>query len=138
MNSIVSLLKYLFRPLPAHLEYSSPLITSLLLVCAALLIASVGLRFWRKKLRNPITKKLTQSWSGVSLGLSLVGFVLVVSRVEGIQYLAMRFFWVIWAVVAALYVVLQLKLWRSRYYQVLPRAQVVDPRDQYLPKAKKH
>ena len=127
------MLSYLFWPNPGNAYYDSRSMVILLTVSAALIIVSFLIRFWRKKLQNPITKKLSKTWAGASLWFGIVGIVLVVSRVEQIQFLAMRFMWVLWALAAAAFVFIQVRLFRARHYEVLPSAVVSDPRDMYLP-----
>jgi hypothetical protein len=67
----------------------------------------------------------------------IVALLLVVSRVEMIQFLAMRAALALWFVLAVLYVVFQIFQFRRRHYTVMDRVQVVDERDKYLPKRKR-
>ena len=132
------ILRYLFYPNPGQAEYTSMSMLIVAGVCAALIIVSFVIRFWRKGLTNPVTRKLSKSWSSVSFWFGVSGLLLVVCRVERIQFLAMRFLWVIWALLLIIYVILQIRLFRMRHYEVIPMAKVEDPRDKYLPKKKKH
>jgi hypothetical protein len=109
----------------------------LLGICVVLILASIVIRYWRRGLTNPITKKLSRSWSSAALWFGIVGIVLVVSRVESIQFLAMRFMWVLWGLAFLVYLFFQWRLFRSRHYEILPKMKVEDPRDKYLPKSKK-
>ena len=61
----------------------------------------------------------------------------VVARTEEIQFLAMRFLWVLWLAAALLYLFLQVKFFRARYYEELPVDRTDDPRAAYLPKRKR-
>ena len=67
----------------------------------------------------------------------IIGLVLVVSRVEDIQFIEMRFLWVLWALALVLYVVLQWFVFVRRHYTVVEKKQVVDIRDRYLPTKKR-
>lgn len=134
---MTSFLTYLFYPNPGHLTYTSVQIVIAFCVSGALIVLSFLIRFWRSRLTNAVTKKLSRSWSSASLWFGIVGLVLVVSRVEKIQFIAMRFLWVIWAILLLLAVVLQYRIFRMRHYEVMPRAGKVDPRDHYLPGKKK-
>ncbi len=109
----------------------------LLLLCVALVAASFGIRYWRKSLQNPITRKLSRSWASVSFWMGIVGAVLVVARVEEIQFVAMRFMWVVWAAAALFYVYMQWRLFTAKHYEVLPRSRMDDPREKYLPGKKR-
>lgn len=109
---------------------------ALLGVCFALVIVSFGIRYWRRVLRNPVTKKLSTSWSSASFWFGAVGMVLVVCRVEAIQFLAMRALWGMWLLAGVLYVIVQVISFRRRHYTVLEKMQVVDERDKYLPRKK--
>ena len=132
-----SLLHYVFYPNPGNVTYTSPAQGALLAISLALLALAVAIRIWRRRLSNPVTRKLSRSWSAVSLWFGIVGVVLVVSRVEQIQFIAMRFWWAVWIPALVAYVALQARLFRSRHYEVLPQVRVEDPRDKYLPGKKR-
>lgn len=131
------ILRFLFWPNPGGAHYSSPSMLALLGVSAALVVLWFVLRLWRKKTQNPMTRKLSASWSGAALGFGIAGFILVVARVEGIQFIAMRFLWVLWGLVGLAYLFLQFRLWRARHYEVLPQVRHEDPLEKYLPQRKK-
>src|SRR3989344_4807980 len=124
----------LFHPHPPAVDYSNPRVVVLLLVMLLLLVASSGIRFWHKRLANPVTKKLARSWSSTLLWFGIVGVVLVVSRAEDVLFLSMRFLWVLWLAALLLYAAFQAKQFRTRHYEVLPKQRVEDPREKYLPK----
>lgn len=130
----MNFLSYIFWPRPPATGYDNPKIQVALAVCALLIVASFALRYWRKSVQNAQTKKLSRSWPSAALSFGLVGLVLVVARAEDISYISMRFWWVLWAIFAVLYVVLQVRLFRARHYQTLPSKKVEDPRKKYLPK----
>ncbi len=133
-----SLLQYVFYPNPGYATYTTPTQLALLLLSLGLIALSFGLRQWRRKLQNPITKKLSSGWPSAVFWFGVVGIVLVVSRVEHIQYLAMRFMWLPWFLAVLGYVFLQVRLYRAKHYEILPKVVVNDPRDKYLPTKKKH
>ncbi len=108
----------------------------MLVVCLGLMVGSFFLGLWRTK-QQPITKKLSRTWASAAFWIGLVGAFLIVSRVEGIQFFSMRFLWVLWALAIAVYVILQIRIFRSRHYEVLPTERVEDPRGKYLPGKKK-
>lgn len=126
-------LSYLFWPNPGNADYSNPKVIALLILCALLVLGSFIVRRWRAGIVNPMTKKLSRSWSGAMAWFGIAGLIMVVSRVEDIQFLAMRFLWVLWGLIALAYVLIQLRLFRARHYEVLPKETVIDPRDKYLP-----
>lgn len=132
------ILRYLFHPNPGMVGYGTPSMVLLLVVGLGLIALSIGLRFWRKGLQNPITRKLSRSWAGATLWFGITAAILVVARVEGIQFLAMRCMWLVWGIAAAVYVFFQYRLFTRRHYEVLPRIAVNDPRDRYIPGKKKH
>ena len=134
---MMTFLTYLFHPNPEHATYSSPSVIVVLVLCAALIVLSFGISSWRKHLQNAVTKKLSRAWSSTVFWFGIVGLVLAVSRVEKIQFIAMRFLWVLWGVFLLLAIVLQWRLFRMRHYAVLPRVGKTDPRDQYLPGKKR-
>ncbi len=133
----MELLSYLFWPNPGPTTYENPKVIALLLLCVLLLSASVLLRVWRRKLQNPVLRKLTRSWPSAALWFGVIGLFLVVSRVEGVSYVSMRFLWVLWGLAFLLYVLLQLKIMRLKYYEPIPTQMPDDPREKYLPRAKK-
>lgn len=126
-------LRFIFYPNPGQAAYGSGSALLFLLVCVALIGGSFAIRFWRQNLSNPITKKLSRSWSFTSFWFGVVGMMLIVCRVEQIQFLAMRLWWGVWIASLLLYVFFQLRQFRARHYEVLPRERAHDPRDQYLP-----
>lgn len=134
MNEILT---YIFWPNPGNADYTSPKALALVLLCVALVVASFVLPRWRNRLQNPQMKKVSRSWAMASGWFGWTGLVLVIARVEEIQYLAMRFLWVLWAAALVAYLFVQYKLYRNRYYEVIPNQPVQDARNQYLPKRKK-
>ena len=128
-----ALLLYIFYPNPGHLTYGSTQIIALLVLCVGLIALSFGIQYWRTRLQNAITKKLSRTWSSGSFWFGVVGLVLTVSRVEKIQFVAMRFLWIVWLGALLLIIYLQYRLFRMRHYEVLPRFKPEDPRKKYLP-----
>jgi len=137
MASLRTLFFYLFWPNPGNAYYTGPKIQVVLGVCILLLLFSFVFGFFRRGMRNPVLKKLSRSWSSAAFWFGISGLVFVVSRVEGIGFLAMRAWWVGWGIAVAFYVGVQVRLFRARYYETLPKEVSVDPRDRYLPR-KKH
>ncbi len=130
-------LTYWFYPNPANAEYANPKAIALLAVCIALVLASFVLPYLRNRWQNPQLKKVSKTWATAAGWLGWIGLVLVICRVEEIQYLSMRFLWVLWGIAAALYLVLQVRVYRSRYYEVIPNRPTQDARAAYLPTRKK-
>lgn len=130
-------LTYIFWPNPGNADYGSPKSLALIVVCLLLIVASFILSRWRKRQGDQVLRRLSKSWSSASVWFGIVGLILVIARVEDIQYLAMRLWWIVWAACIALYVILQIRRYRMRYYQVLPSQSSSDPRDKYLPKRKR-
>ena len=131
------LFSYLFYPNPGNATYESPKVLILFAVCFGLVVCSFALRVWRGRLQNPVTKRLSRSWSSACLWFSVIGLVLIISRVEQISYVSMRFLWVLWAIVLLFYLFIQVKQFRARHYEQLPKETVEDPREKYLPKRKR-
>ena len=130
-------LSYLFWPNPANAYYDSPKALTLLIVCGLLILLSFVISFWRKRIHNGVTRKLTRSWPSAAFWFGLTGLVMVIARAEQIQFVSMRFLWVIWLAIAVLYIALQLRLWRTRHYEVLPTVTKEDPMGKYLPGKKR-
>lgn len=80
-------------------------------------------------------RKLTRSWASTLLWFGISGLMLVVARVEYIQFVAMRFWWLVWCLALLVYGVFQYRNVRQRYYRVIPQARVEDPMEKYLPRA---
>ncbi len=137
MSTITPFLTYMFWPRLGGAHYSDPKIVGLLVVCCIFILASFGLKFWRKSLSNAVTKKLSSSWPAAAMTFGIIGLVLVISRVEDIQFIEMRFLWVLWACAIALYVVIQWFMFVRRHYTVVEKKHVVDIRDRYMPKKKR-
>lgn len=132
----MDILRYFLWPNPGGSSYDNPKVLLLAGVCAACILGSLFVRFWRKK-RSSVTKRLSRSWSAALLWFGVAGAVLLVSRVEQISYLSMRLWWVVWILALLLYGAFQLRNFRTRFYQKLPSAVQQDARDKYLPRRKK-
>lgn len=137
MSSLTQFLRYFFYPNPSGVTYTSTSAIVAVAVAVLLIALSFGIGRWRKHSTDARVKKLSRSWSSAALWFGIFDLILVVSRVEHIQYFAMRFMGVLWALALLVYCAVQVRVWRMRYYQVLPQAQVNDPRDKYLPGKKR-
>lgn len=130
-------LSYLFYPNPANATYGSPKSIMLLVLCTLLIAGAAGLSIWRRKTANPVTRKLSRSWPTASFWFGFSGLILVISRVEQIQFISMRAWWIVWLALAAFYIFIQVRLFRTRHYEVLPNIVSSDPRARYLPRKRK-
>lgn len=133
----MSFLTYLFWPNPGNASYTSVKALILALLCVAFLVAAFVLSLWRKRMSDQRLRKLSRSWPSAAFWFGLVGLVLVVARVEQIQFIAMRVLWVFWIAALASYVFFQVRRFRAQYYQVVPATSISDPRSTYLPKKKR-
>ncbi len=130
-------LSYWFWPNPAGWYYTDQRVQMLFAFCAALIVISFLIRFWRGRLTNAVTKNLSRTWSATVFWFGIVGLILTVSRVETIQFVSMRALWALWVLLLAVIIFFQFIQFRRRHYTVIERAQVVDERDRYLPRKKK-
>lgn len=137
MATLQSLFIYLFWPNPGNAGYDSTSMQALLAMCILLLVFSFIFRFFRSRMSNPVLKKISRSWSSAAFWFGVIGLLFVVSRVEGVGFLAMRMWWVAWGILILLYIGVQIRLFRMRYYERLPAEAAHDPRNRYLPKRKK-
>ncbi len=136
LRAIRPTLRYFFAVNPGGVTYGT--MTGLIILCGVLFVSSFAIRIWRRRTSNPVTKKLSRSWSSAAFWFAIIGFIFIVCRVEGIQFLAMRFFWLLWSIGAALYLFFQARQFRNRHYQILPKERTHDPRDRYLPRKRSH
>ena len=128
---------YLFWPNPGNAGYDNPKVIALMVVCLLLIIGSFVLSRWRKQLANQSLKRVSRSWPTACVWFGLTGLLFTISRVEQIQFLAMRALWAVWLVIGILYVVLQIRAVRLRTYEILPSVKSDDARTKYLPKRKR-
>ncbi len=133
----MSFLTYLFRSNPGNLTYGSPYAVAVITACVALVVASFALRQWKKGSASAMVRKLGGVWANAAFWFGISGLLLIICRIERIQIIAMRFWWVVWVVLAALFLFAQWKIFRARHYQVLPRMMHSDPRDAYIPGRKR-
>lgn len=133
----MSFFSHLFWPRPPVVGYDDLKMQIILLICFGLIVTSFVLKRWRKKQSNAVTRKLSRSWRGAALWFGLIGLILAVSRAEDISYLSMRFWWVVWVCILALYLFIQIRTFRTRHYSKLPSEHQDDPREKYLPRKKK-
>lgn len=135
---MMDLLTSLFYPNPGRVTYTSPEVLAALALCVGLIVAAFAIRVWRSRMGNAVTKKLSRSWSPIGFWFGCIGLVMTVARVEKIQFLAMRFLWVLWIAGLLFALFVQYRLFRMRHYEVLPRATApTDPRARYLPGRRK-
>jgi glucan phosphoethanolaminetransferase (alkaline phosphatase superfamily) len=134
MNDILT---YLFWPNPGNADYGSPKAIALLALCALMVLGSFALSWWRRNKASPAIRKVSRSWASAMRWFGIIGLLLVISRAEEIQYLSMRFLWAVWLGALLFYLFWQVRMYRNRYYEILPNEPVVDPRSKYLPKRKR-
>lgn len=133
----MSFLTYWLYPNPHNVAYSSPKVLLLLAVCFGMVIASFALKAWRRRTKNPVTRKLSASWPGASMWFGITGLVMTVARVESVSYVSMRVWWAVWFAILALFVFAQYRLFRARHYEPVRGEKSADPRGDFLPKKKK-
>ncbi len=121
----MDLLSYLFWPNPGAVSYSDPHPLIALVVCGVFLLSSLVLHCMRGRLVHSLAR--------AALWFGLVGLLLVVARAEEIQYISMRFWWIVFGGSLLLYVVVQCRRARSLWYEVIPSAVSQDLREKYLP-----
>lgn len=129
-----ALLSYWFYPRPPATSYENSTVLVLLGFCILLFLGSFGVALFRKRASNPVTKKLMRSWPSLMRWAGASGLILVVARVEDIQFLSMRALWILWILIFASFALLQAWKFRLKHYTILPKEYVEDPRDKYLPK----
>ena len=132
----MSFLSFWFWPNPGGWHYSDTRVVAVLIACSLLILTSFALRFWRRSLQNSVTRSLTRSWPLGAFWFGFIGLVFAFSRVEMIQFLAMRAAWALWLALLVLFASFQFVQFRRRHYTVLQRTTVVDEREKYLPKAR--
>lgn len=130
-------LSYLFWPNPGGAVYGDPHPRIALAVCGALLLLSLALRIMRARLHFGSFRRFALSFDRVALWFGVTGLLLVVARVEEIQYLAMRFWWIVWGGSFILCGVVRLRRLRLLGYEVIPSAAPPDLREKYLPRSKR-
>lgn len=130
-------LSYLFWPNPPAPAYGSPKVMAILILCFLMLVAAFAVSRWRKSLANPVTKKLSVSWPKALYWFGFSGLFMAICRVEGISFLSMRAFWGVWIIALVAFAALQVKIFRMRHYEILPREKTEDARERYLPGKKK-
>ncbi|MFA6259069.1 MAG: hypothetical protein WCX29_00485 [Candidatus Peribacteraceae bacterium] len=131
-------LLYLFYPNPGNASWTSPKAFVLLVLCLLFITVSFGLKRWRGKQGNAVLRRLSRSWSSSAFWFGITGLVLLFARIESIGYVAMRIWWAVWLFFLLFYLFVQVRVFRARYYEVLPReVQDDDPRAKYLPRSRK-
>ncbi len=130
-------LSYWLYPNNGTALYTNPKILTILIFCGALVILSFTISFWRRRMKNPMTVKLSRSWASAAFWFAIVGVLLTVSRAEGVLFLSMRILPLLWALSMVLYIVLQIFQFRTRHYTVVRTKHSHDARDKYLPGKKR-
>ena len=127
------MLSYWFYPNPGNAHYGNPKVIILLALCVLLFASSFVLSLWRNNHPNSQTRKLSRSWPKAMRWFALIGLILVVSRVEEIQFLAMRALWALWVLLFLGYAAFEIWKFHRKHYTVVPSERVKDPRQAYLP-----
>lgn len=131
------MLSYLFWPNPGGATYGDPHPRIAIAVCGALLLLSLALRILRVRSHSGSIRRFAQSFARIAMWFGVTGLLLVVARVEEIQYLAMRFWWIVWGGSFILCCVVRLRRLRLLGYEVIPSAAPPDSREKYLPRRKR-
>lgn len=133
----MSLLQFLFDGHPEPVGYDNPKVIALLILAFGLMAASYGIKLWRSRQPNPVTRTLSRSWAAAAFWFGFTALVFVISRTEGVFFLSIRFMWVLWLAAAIFYIIVQVRLFGARHYEVLTKTLQQDPREKYLPKRKR-
>jgi len=128
---------YIFWPNPAGWHYGDTKVQLVLGACVALILFTFVLRYWRSRIKNPMTRTLSSGWPTAAFSFGVVALVLAVSRVEQIQFVSMRFLWILWALVLGLYLLAQVIMFRRRHYVIIEKQYEVSVVEKYLPKRKR-
>lgn len=137
ISSMTDLVKYILWPNLGTTTYDNPKVVAFFVVALGLIALSFSICMWRKGLKNSVTKKLSRSWASAALWFGISVLILTVSRVEGISYVSMRLWLIVWALILAIYIVFQIKTFRARHYEKIATEIVDDPLKKYLPKKKR-
>lgn len=116
-------------------HYSDWWVLALFGVALACIVGSFLLKAWHRK-QQSVTRKLSAGWSSVSFWFGIVALLLVVSRVERIQVLAMPFLWALWILAALAYIFIQWRKFRAKHYEIIPQA-ATSKADPYLVSGKR-
>lgn len=133
----MNLLSYLFWPNPGGVMYSDPHPLIALLVCGLFLLSSLMVRRMHARSHSGPFRRLTQGWARAFWWFGVLGLLLVVARAEEIQYVAMRFWWIVLGVSVVAYGAWQCRRARTLWYEVIPSAALPDSREKYLPHRKR-
>lgn len=126
------MLTYWFYPNPGNASYDNPKVLLIFGVCAVLFLASFAISSWRKR-QGGVTRNLSRSWAPVCRWLAIIGAFLVLCRVEEIQFMSMRFLWLLWALTLIAFVLFQIWWFKKKNYTVVAKERTTDPREAYLP-----
>lgn len=129
-------LSYWVWPNPAGWQYGDLKVQLLIAACVGLFLVGTVIRYWRGRSTNTIAKSLSSGWSVVLHWFAVIALMLVVSRVEQIQFFSMRLLWVVWGAALLIYIVFQVRNFHRKHYIIVEQKQTVDVRDKYLPKRK--
>jgi len=130
------MLSYWFYPNPGSANYGSPKVLILFGVLGVFFLASFALAAWRNRHQNSVTRRLAKSWAAALRWFSIIGIVLIICRVEEIQFFAMRILWAVWGLSIIVFILLQAWFWKRMHYSIIPRSTTEDPREKYLPRKK--
>ena len=126
--------KYYFTPYPDPAFHWTKLT---LLIGVLLILGGMGLAFYRKRLSDPVMKKLLRPYSGQLQTYGVLTLFLLVSREAGIPYLSMRFWWILLGAFFLYSFFRFLFRFRSDYQRKKEALQMRESRSKYLPKKKR-
>ncbi len=134
MNRFLSL-KYYFAPLPdPNFQFTK---ATLALGLILLIIGFASAYYRKKKLKDPIAKKILRPYPNKLKVYGLIILFLLACREEGIPYLSMRLWWF---VTLAFFIYTFGKLafsYKKKYQQKQGHQKIKTKVDKYLPKKKK-
>jgi hypothetical protein len=125
----------LITPNPGGWSYDDTIVIALLLGALVLIVGSFIVRRIASRAQSGVMRKSLRTSATAMLWFGIVAIVLTVARVEQIQFLAAQILWVVWGLAVIITIAIQVRMTRSRYAEVLPRAGANSEREKYLPKA---
>lgn len=139
MDFFQPLLRASFWFAPAAIPFSPWIGTTILIVMSALTVIGIGCVVYRSYAKglDKGTRKLLARYASFALTMSAIGFFLYFVTWQGIPFLSMRFWFVIWGILLVVWLVPILLF----QFKTLPaeraQTQARSVNDKWLPKPKK-
>ncbi|MBU2524150.1 hypothetical protein KKG71_03075 [Patescibacteria group bacterium] len=132
MTSIKNLLKYLLKTPDSDFKYLWVLLTLFVIT----IIASFIIKYYLKKKKDKILKRLIKVYPARIIGFAIAGLILLFARSQEIMMLSTRILLLFDLGFLIYFIAYPIYLYQTKYINLVEKKDSQDARKKYLPKQK--